>query len=265
MTEFIKENISWIKDILTLIFAGILTIIGILTYKRARATILQPIRTEVIKKQSELLSRLLEFLRGKNQHIESEIDYINLVQLNIFMNLKEYGYIFKDQRQLFQKFENEIIGWIPCGKSPILEDVEIIGTFDVNEKEADNFNIGKRKYEKLKNGEIEIEKIYQTKSHEIFITQLTDIAHNPFMPLSIRKTLDEFMLSIHFNLTFILKIELESFILKFSNEFLKSGVAPKFNPLGVYNEFNHKRKHHHKSLANLKEEIRKYLMIDESW
>jgi len=59
MIDFIKENISWLKDLFTLLFVGTGTVVAILTYRRARATILQPIRTEVIKKQSEILSSVM--------------------------------------------------------------------------------------------------------------------------------------------------------------------------------------------------------------
>ena len=59
MMDYIKDNINWLKDLFTLIFAGTMTVVAILTYRRARATILQPIRTEVIKKQSEILSSLI--------------------------------------------------------------------------------------------------------------------------------------------------------------------------------------------------------------
>ncbi|MCW3789833.1 hypothetical protein [Plebeiibacterium sediminum] len=66
MIDYIKENINWLKDLFTLIFAGTGTVVAILTYRRARATILQPIRTEVIKKQSEILTKLLQVIRENN-------------------------------------------------------------------------------------------------------------------------------------------------------------------------------------------------------
>lgn len=151
MIDFIKENINWIKDFATLIFVGTATVIGVLTYLRARATILQPIRTEVIKKQSELLSRLLKFLKEKNQSFETGIDYVNVVQVNVLKTLKDYGFIFKEQDQIFEKLEKEVVGWIPCGKSEILHDVEIIGTFDTKGKIDNPRNLGKEKFEKWRN------------------------------------------------------------------------------------------------------------------
>jgi hypothetical protein len=57
--ELIKNNITWLKDFATILFTATGTIVAILTYRRARATVLQPIRNEVIKKQSEILVELL--------------------------------------------------------------------------------------------------------------------------------------------------------------------------------------------------------------
>lgn len=265
MIDFIKENINWIKDFATLIFVGTATVIGVLTYLRARATILQPIRTEVIKKQSELLSRLLKFLKEKNQSFETGIDYVKVVQVNVLKTLKDYGFIFKEQDQIFEKLEKEVVGWIPCGKSEILHDVEIIGTFDTKGKINNPRNLGKEKFENLKNGEIDIDKIFQTRTLTKFMSQLTDFSDDPFMPSLIKSTLDELSNNVYINLNKILKLELEKFMIEFSKEYFKKGIAPKFDPIGVYNSFNHERIHHRKSMIKLKNEIRKYLMIDEPW
>ena len=265
MIDFIKENINWIKDFVTIIFAGTATIIGILTYRRARATILQPIRTEAIKKQSDLLSRLLQFLKENNQSFETGIDYENVVQINVLKTLRDYGFVFKGQEQIFEILDKEVVGWIPCGKSKILHDVEIIRTFHSNDKVDSHRDFGKEKFENLKNGAIDIDKIFQTRTLTEFMSQLSEISHDPFMPLSIKSTLDELSATVHLNLTKILKLELEKFMLEFSKEYFEKGVAPRFDPIGVYNNFNHQRIHHRKSMEKLKNEIRKYLMIDEPW
>ncbi|MCF6270767.1 MAG: hypothetical protein L3J41_13715 [Melioribacteraceae bacterium] len=85
------------------------------------------------------------------------------------------------------------------------------------------------------------------------------------MPASIKSTLDELSSTVHLNLTKILKLELEKFMLEFSKEYFDKGVAPKFDPIGVYNNFNHQRIHHRISMEKLKAERQKYLMIDEPW
>lgn len=265
MLEFIKGNINWIKDIVTLIFAGTATIICVLTYRRARATILQPIRSEVIKKQSELLTRFLQFLKENNYSFENGIDYVKMVQINALCTLRDYGFIFKDQEDLLSKLNKEIAGWIPCGNSNVLNDVEIIGVFKSDTEECKSNNLGKEKYENLKCRKIDIDKIYQSNTLVDFIKKLSDFSNDPFMPRSIQKTLSELSNAINYNLTKVLKSEIEKFMLAFSEEYFKKGSAPKFDPVGVYNEFNHERIHHRTTVVKLRNEIRKYLLIDDPW
>ncbi len=85
------------------------------------------------------------------------------------------------------------------------------------------------------------------------------------MPSSIQKTLNELFNDINNNLRTILKGELECFMIDFSKEYFNKGNAPKFDPIGVYNNFNHSRVHHRETLNKLNEDIRKYLRIDEKW
>lgn len=265
MIDYIKENISWLKDIFTLFFVGTGTVVAILTYRRARATILQPIRTEVIKKQSELLSRLLQTLSEHNQSFEVGLDYVNLVQINVMMTLRDYGFVFKEHKEIFEKIKDGVVGWTPCGRTNILKDVEIIGSFsEPTEKKKDN-EYGVEKFNNLKKGEIDIDKIYLTKRHSEFVKLISDFKGDPFMPTSIQQTMAELFNDINNNLAIVLKGELEVFMIEFSKVYFEKGNAPHFDPVGVYNSYNHSRVHHRPTLDKLKNEIRKYLRIDEGW
>lgn len=263
--DIIKENISWVKDIITLLFTATATVIGVLTYKRAKRTLLQPIRTEVIKRQSDLLSRLLQFLKENDNSFEKGIDYINIVQVNVLSTLKDYGFVFQGQEDIEKTLNQAVVSWIPCGNSKTLYDVEVIGTFELQQKQSIEIDHDKKNYENLKNGIIDIEKIYNTQTFSDFMTKLLEFKNDPFMPKIIQKILIDLIDSIYYNLTVILKKELENFMLTFSAEYFTKGKAPKFNSIGVYNEFNHARQHHKLSILHLREEMRKYLLVDEAW
>ena len=265
MIDYIKENISWLKDLFTLVFVGTGTIVAILTYRRARATILQPIRTEVIKKQSEILSKLLQTLKDNNQSFEVGLDYVNLVQINVMLTLRDYGFVFKEHKELFENIKDSVVGWTPCGRTNILKDVEIIGAITEPTEEKKKSEYGTEKFNNLKKGEIDIDKIYLTKRHSEFVKMIKDFKGDPFMPTSIQQTMTELFNDINNNLATVLKGELEVFIIDFSKVYFEKGNATKFDPVGVYNSYNHSRVHHRQTFEKLKNEIRKYLRIDDGW
>ena len=67
------------------------------------------------------------------------------------------------------------------------------------------------------------------------------------------------------NLKNALKNTLNNFVHEFLRKSSESKGYPKFDPIGVYNEFNHQRIHHIDILNRLVKETRSYLRIDESW
>jgi hypothetical protein len=266
--NFIRENINWIKDIGTLAFAATGTIIAILTYRRARATVLQPIRNEVIKRQSELLSDLLHELFEIGDSFDNGLDYIDLVKVNVILALRDYGFVFSNQKELIDKTTEKTDGWIYCGESHVVNEVELIDSFVENDKEVKASSLNsedKEKYENAKKGIVNINKIYITKKHNLFLNKLRRFSSNPFMPQRIQSAFEQLFSQVKNNLTVVLKNEIEEFIREFFRQQVQNNTIPKFNPLGVYNRFNHSRIHHQKLLANLKNEMRQYLLIDEPW
>ena len=267
MLELIRNNISWIKDLFILVFTAIATAVTVLTYKRAKDTILQPIRNETIRKQSEILSQLLDFFQPNDHEFESAIDYVNIVQVNIVLQLKEYGFLFKDNDKLFDTVQQKISGFIPCKDTKILHDIEVIQPFETKENKHSWIDISKQKYEQLKKGIVEIDRIYITNKYSTFISKLLGFTHNVFLPKKIISILYNYISSIDENLTVILKKELENFLKEYEElYFNKSDDIPNFNPLGVYNSFNHAKIHYNKNtIAKLRNEIREYLLIDKPW
>jgi hypothetical protein len=266
---YIKENVSWIKDLFTLIFVGIATIISILAYRRARATILQPIRNEVIKKQSKILTELLDYLSKERSSIDEGIDYVGVASISAFLTLKNYGFVFKNQKEILEKIDKIEVGWLYCGESKILKDVEVIGMLKEEDKREKSlkevYHNGKEKFKNAKEGIIEIDKIYLTKKHKGFFEKLVEYADNPFLPKKIQFHLKEIVSAVQVNFTIHLKNALTKFVQEFCGIYFASENNPNVSPIGVYNEFNHNRIHHKEDLNKLKFEIRKYLRIDEEW
>ena len=266
--EALKENISWIKDVGMLFFAGTGTVLAILTYRRARATVLQPIRNEVVKKQSELLTEVLN-LSHTPLKIDNGFDYLNIVRANVFSHLRDYGFIFKDQTELLEAIEKNISGWMPCGNEQVLKDVEIVGSFLPEEqaKKAaqESSEYEKTRYENAKKGLISINKIYLTHSFQAYTEKIGLLSANPFLPASIQKILYDLLTDVHRNLEICLRRVIEDFLRIYFQKVSEKQVYPAFSLDGVYNDFNHQRTHHGEMVKKLLEETRKYLRIDESW
>lgn len=263
---FLKSNLSWLKDLFTIIFVFAATVVAILTYRRAKATVLQPIRNEVIKRQSQILSELLSFLSEYDDSIEDGLDYVGLAVSNTVLSLKELGFIFKEDEKINKNLKDNIQGWIPCGESKVLKDVKIVGIFDDKKKDKEDLkNIGKERYDNAKKGITEIDKIHLTTKHNEFMKRWSHFSDSPFLPLNIKNVLKKISQEITINLTENLKNVLEKFMKDHCIKHFGGKNVSKFSPIGVYNEFNHNRIHHRQNIVILKNEIRKYLRIDEKW
>ncbi len=267
--SYIKDNITWLKDVFTLILVATATVVSILAYRRARATVLQPIRNEVIKKQSEILAEILRCFSKEEMSPGKGFDYVGVASVSAFLTLRDYGFVFKDQDKMHAEIDEVSGGWLFCGEGDTIKDVEVIGMFkedgnkEASEREATRF--GKERFENAKNGVIAIDKIYFTKTHKDFVTRLSEYAENPFIPRKIQAILEKLITDVGINLKIHMKNALMKFMKEFCERYFSGESYPKISPIGVYNEFNHTRLNHNVELNSLRIEVRKYLQIDDKW
>lgn len=259
--NIIKSNIVWIKDVFAIIFSGTATVIAILTYLRAKDTLLQPVRTEVIKRQSELLTEILELLSKREFSIDHSLDYIKIAHMNTFKVLNDYGYIFKDHDKILDEIKKESYGIMFCGENNIVEDAIVVGMFpeqDHSDQTSEEIRkAGLEKLQLLKKGVTKIDKILISQEHMDFIRKISDYANNPFLPQSVQVVLQQILYEVNLNLKNYLKDTLKDFLVRFARE-----NKTEISPTGVYNEWNHRRIHHNQVLIKLRETIRDYLKID---
>jgi hypothetical protein len=263
--EFIKANIAWIKDFGMFLFAGIGAVVTILAYRRARTTILQPIRNEVIKKQSEILCDVLHLCQSPIK-IDTSLDYLKIVRINVLQHLRELGFIFNNREEFYSDIDKNISGFIYCGDSSQINDFKIISTFNSDKQKSDEaIDLGKKKYEDAKTGIVHVERIYVTKLYFECFEKLQNLLINPFMPSMLQTHLGQLLKDIEDNLCIHLKIELEIFIKDYFKKISHEKEYPNFNIVGVFNAYNHRRIHHNLIIESLNDETRKYLRIDEPW
>lgn len=251
-----NEITNYIKDYSDISVAIVGTILAILTYLRAKETILQPVRTEVIKKQTDLLIELLELL-GNESALLDTVDYQGMIQLNILDSMILCGSVFKNQDKIKEMIKKESRGGIFTDESADM--FESIPVFNKNDdKNTKPQDTNKKFYEAAKKGKYKIPLLHITNKRFTFDEKLNGFTRNPFLPKKIRELLDELSMQIHKNTMNFLKKTVEDAI----NEFFRKGLKEVPNAVGIYNNFNHVRISHEDSISRINAEIRKYLKID---
>lgn len=254
--ECIKNNVTWIQSLMSIILTTIATIIGILTYKRAKMTLLQPVRSEVVKNQSKLLMDLLSFTK-------EEVDYLSLLRINVFYYLNEYGFKLKDKDKIIEYVEENKIGSIIVSDSNKLDSVEVLETFTEDLKDEEIEKNKKEKYENGKKGIIHIEQIYYDKKFYEYNKRLRSFIDNPFMPRKFIDILKEMNKQINYNSSTALKETLEKFLVEYIERYNKGKTN--FNMYGLYNSYHRRFINSNECIIKLREETRQYLYVDYEW
>lgn len=275
MIEFLKQNSTWLKDIFTIFFTATGSLIAILSYRRAKSTIFQPKRTEVTKKQTEILSEFLSLYTNDGNTIDKAVDYINLFRYNIDITLRDYN--LSDLEKITEKYveyEQNIGGWIQFLEADIYDFVNIEGSikdYDLLIFEKNNRERQKYYEANAKLGEVTIHRIFYTKKYFEFIKKLNDLSNNPFLPKDIQDVANQIGQNITINLHYNLRAILKRLIIELykAHEDKNSDnyeiLSEKFRYETLWRIFETERKQHNEDYELLKKKIRKHLMIDEKW
>lgn len=267
--DWFIANISWIKDTLWVIFTLIATIIAILTYRRARYTLLQPLRSEVVKRQTELMVELLEYISGTKRNIYFGIDYMGIIACNAYKLLELCGYTLADEN-VGKTVEKNIGGFM------FLKSEGEIHTFCVPADPfgTDDENIAKKQAayklhirERIQNGGslTDLEGLFLTKTHSETVSRLKEFRDNPFMPQSIQTMLDQLLDDINQNIRGPLFKELEMFIVRANSMKSDQDNPLKITYQAMYNDFLRYSKSHTEIVKEISDSIRKYLLVDAKW
>lgn len=261
--DWLTENLNTIKDILWIIFTFSATLIAVLTYRRARHTLLQPLKTEVIKRQTSILVKLLDFLAKNN--INTLIDYYGIIECNTFSITNNCGFKWEDER--IQKVLNGSISFTYMNDN-MKKEIKVPLSFD------DAFNYGLKKRDLIKgmienSNETDNKKsapvfLYFTRKYSSFEKELNKYIVNPFMPKDIQNLLIKLQSDVKYNLYNPLKQVLLNYHYTLcKQEHIQDKYEISCSPL--YNQFNRIHKSHDSNIISLRNLIREYLMIDKKW
>jgi hypothetical protein len=243
---------TYLKDFSAILFALTGTVVAILTYRRARETLLQPVRSEVIKKQTDLLINLLNVI---GQDVSNKADYMGIINVNILQSMLNCGARFKDEARVKKLLQEEVGGGVFGKEGAKL--VEVVPVFEKKKKEKEE-DPGRKFYKSAKAGKYKIPIIQLTKKHMQFSDELDEFINNPFVPTDIKQLLEKLDKDIRNNITKYLTESVENSI---NDSFSRGGTdIPSLS--GVYNSFHRPATSHDRTVKDLRQSIRTYLKID---
>ncbi len=254
MLNMIKDNIFWVKDAFTIVFSLVITTIAILTYRRAKEAFLQPVRSEVIKRQADILIKLLPTITELNR----SIDYRGLIHLNALYWFLRYGFIFsKDDDKKYVKEKSVGSIFIPDVDGRI--DVVRIDAFGGKvDDEAHSFDEGKKMYEEAKKGHVTINEIRLTKEFAKTEKEIRHFIDNPLIPGAIKDSLEELVEEMRINAKEHVATTIDWAI----QEMIKRDNKGIISLDGFFNKFNSRRIHHESTLEKIRSKVRGYLKVD---
>lgn len=86
-----------VKGVVQIIFWIVVSIVTVLTYRQARRTVLQPIRTEVFKAQLKAMSEIMGMFLGKGElALRDDFDFRSLFNANLCYLMDAYASNFFD-------------------------------------------------------------------------------------------------------------------------------------------------------------------------
>lgn len=265
--DWVTTNLTDIKDILWIVFTFIATFVAILTYRRARFTLLQPLRSEVIKRQTDLLVSLSDFF-DSDILFSIKLDYSNIIKFNIIKIMANNGFEFRD-KTILNDIDKQFAGAL-LDSELFVQSTKILKQSNNNsdsvlESEMDE---APHKYE-IKETDINKDKINQvfyTIQYFSCLRELKQFIDNPFMPKKIKKLLEELEHDIGHNLSVIMKV-LNEFYTKYKSEnySLNDDVSISDICSAIDNRFVSVRKNHNTNIRKVKDLISDYLMVDKKW
>tara|TARA_R100000935_G_scaffold48953_1_gene73958 strand:- start:206 stop:1018 length:813 start_codon:yes stop_codon:yes gene_type:complete len=265
--QFLKENSDWLKDVSTMIFAGTGTIIGILSYKKAKSSIFQPKRTEVTKIQTDILLEFLKKYTTNGNSIDQAIDYRSILSYNIELLLRDYNLVkIEEKSKKYSILSNSIAGWYRDPGS-----IDNVNVEEGSIEEYDKFYFYPKSLVELEKGEVYLDRIFFTTKHFEFIKSLSDLSSNPFLNKEIQQAANRIGKNLTINIQEKVKKVLENQAIEIykvekQEKSVKNTILNRDIKYAVMlSIFELDRIDHTNDYDHLIKEIRTHLMIDEKW
>ena len=249
--QCLLNNSSVISDVIVAICTIIATVLAVITYKKAKATILQ---SEVAKQQTTLLIEILNMFSGEDRTIFMQKIYHDIMICNLYEYCGQYGcevtpYPLNEcDVEEIPDFEKLRAGYI------ILKENAVIAFNDVFQPELNSENNSENEEK-----DFQLDVLYVTKDYQNMYFKLKAYAENPFMPEIFVPIFKELIDQIEHNLK-------KPFARVFETNFpiiMRQTEHDVIWQQALLNEFNHQKdkKDHTQLIDKMIKQMREYLNI----
>lgn len=246
-TTFFVLNSDWIKNIIIAVCTIIGAVIAILTYNRAKVSILQ---SEVAKQQTGKLNELLCLFTGYKEIFLIDL-YYEILVCNLYEYAKIYGHEFHLSSINSSKSDEGDLELDKLRDGWLILDMSIERFFsDIHENMEPKASHPAKGFKR-------VDVLYITNSYHEFAVSMRKYAEDPFLPKFVCKKVTEILKQVDSNLRGPLA---HVFDINLDNMLSCESTQPIW-PQAIFNQFNQISIHHEKTIVRLINRLRRYLRI----
>jgi hypothetical protein len=236
-----------------------MAVIASLTYKNAKKTLFNPIRSEMVKYQMKIITDFIDKHTSKGYNFDTSIDYSNLLKLNY-----ETDYLFEilrhetnQENKLSNDLDKQRLQFCKKNLGGLFEirlkkdelNLEpVSGDFDTTKQYIQTRQIIDKE-ELFKH--LYLQRFYLTKRFYNLYTDLINLETNPFIPKEIKTQVSIIIKNIHINIG-----ELYKLLTKHIKEQTDTTYPT------IYSEFSENKIDHKKDLNKLRLSITNYFKVN---
>lgn len=193
-----------LKDVVQIVFWLLAGVLAVLTYRQARRTVLQPIRTEVFKEQLKVMSEVMSLFVGKSEiPLRGDFDFYALFNANACYLLDSYAASSFDKK--FDPDER-LYNSTDC---PIkIHTIESIARTSSSQEGVDRQQ-GSAVYSKVYVGDWSLHKVdrlYLNKQCCEMTQKITQLLENPLLPSRMVELLSEYLKIVGNNQSILMRL-----------------------------------------------------------
>lgn len=251
--KILGMTINNLKDVFNILFFIIMATVSILSYLKARKTILQPMRNEVFKQQLKIFSEIMEVFNGKSESdLRRFFGISKLFDANVALMLDKY---------LISE-----LGYKPTGKRPYNQEVcpGSIMTQDFIDKNIQsteyNFESNKTEnninWDNYKHGEIKVpDKTWKA------LSRIDKLIKSPLLPKKCINELVSIKKLVHQNIFLVGKI-LSSVSKELPKKYKNKEDFLNLETIWIWNKYNREFENLEEPAEELASYLREYLQVD---